>query len=155
MREQKQYPFLQTGLILLQGLGPFVSIVGLRYIINELTGAMRPNVLTLYVGGCVGLNLLVGLLTVLLTRASDDCYKKFNLMFDVLLAEKATKVDYRFIESADFHSRAEKARVSIFQYSGGLGQISGYVRELFASVVVVIASVQIIWSLSPWCSRTR
>jgi hypothetical protein len=104
MREQKQYPFLQTGLILLQGLGPFVSIVGLRYIINELTGAMRPNVLTLYVGGCVGLNLLVGLLTVLLTRASDDCYKKFNLMFDVLLAEKATKVDYRFIESADFHS---------------------------------------------------
>lgn len=150
MREQKQYPFLQTGLILLQGLGPFVSIVGLRYIINELTGAMRPNVLTLYVGGCVGLNLLVGLLTVLLTRASDDCYKKFNLMFDVLLAEKATKVDYRFIESADFHSRAEKARVSIFQYSGGLGLISGYVRELFASVVVVIASVQIIWSLSPW-----
>lgn len=148
--EEKQYPLLQLGLTAIQGLSPFINIVGLRYIINELAGKMRFDVLTRYVALCLGLNLLSGLLSALLTRASDNCHKKFNNMFDLRLSEKATKMDYRFVESADFHSRAEKARTSIFEYSGGLSQISGYVRELLASVIAVVASANIILRLSPW-----
>lgn len=148
--EEKQYPLLQLGLAIFQGLAPFINIIGLRYIINELTGKMRVDVLIQYVAFCLGLNLLTGLFSALLTHASDNCHKKFNQMFDLRLSEKATKMDYRFVESADFHSRAEKARTSIFEYSGGLSQISGYIRELLASMITVVASANIILSLSPW-----
>ena len=94
--EEKQYPLLQLGLTIVQGLAPFINIIGLRYIINELTGEMRVDVLIRYVAFCLGLNLLSGLLSALLTHASNNCHKKLNHMFDLRLSENVgAQFDWR------------------------------------------------------------
>lgn len=150
IKKEGKYPFLLAASIVLHGLKPFINIVALKYIVNELMGSKSVETLLQFIIAAVSANLLADIIDKALKRQLDNCHKKFALMFDDLVSDRVMNMDFELIENAEFHNKAEAARSNISSNSGGLELISEFVSTIFSSLITVASSAYIIFGISPW-----
>ncbi|MDR1001183.1 MAG: ABC transporter ATP-binding protein/permease [Clostridiales bacterium] len=150
VKEQRAYPLLLFGIFLLRGLSPFINIVMIKLIINELTHEAQAAIIIGYILVMTTGTLAAGLLDGLLQRKLDNCHRKVDLALEYNAASKIINADYELFDDADFHVKAESSKLTVFSYVGGIGKLSEILGIIVASLFSIIGAIYIIFSVSLW-----
>ncbi len=149
-RHRKSYFVLVAGNMLLRGCSPFVNIVLPKYIIDELLGQQRVDVVATFAGALIGANFVLYLLNNLRDYLLHQAHLSLDLKFDELLGRKAMEMDFAYTENPQVLTQLEKAKTGMSWYSGGIGGISGNLTSIVAGAITLSGTLYIIGRLSPW-----
>ena len=128
---------------------PIIAALAPRYIIDELMGDARPQMLMLYVGVPVGYTLIAGGLSVFFNMDGFTRRCRVAAEFDSELHKRLARADLEQLENPDFLDMQEKAKKFLYSDWHGFGylldsalNIVGQVFTL-AGVAAIIATLDV------------
>lgn len=128
---------------------PIIAALAPRYIIDELMGEARPQMLMLYVGVPVGYTLIAGGLSVFFNMDGFTRRCRVAAEFDSELHKRLARADLEQLENPDFLDMQEKAKKFLYSDWHGFGylldsalNIVGQVFTL-AGVAAIIATLDV------------
>lgn len=146
----KLYFILVLISIVTSSLTPFVNIVLMRNIVNELIGGKNAQRLIYLVcfmlGSTLVLTLLSNMVDYLISIKSiylDDKFKQ-------LLGRKSMEMDYEHIENAKILELSEKATTGMSFYSGGIRGLNNNIIAIFSNFLILLGVIYIISSINIW-----
>lgn len=146
-RVHKGYFICSAINVIISALRPFVSIIMIPLIINELLGARDVTTLIIYaavdvIGGSV-LSLVYWLLTVVQEKYDE----KFQNYFTEQISKRVMELDFQLTENKEALDQVEAARTGMSWYSGG---IHGMSQQLFSmlSAIITIFGVLVLIALN-------
>jgi ATP-binding cassette subfamily B protein/ATP-binding cassette subfamily C protein len=136
--------------MLVTGFSPFINIMLPKYIIDELMGQKRVDMLVRYISVLVILNLIVLLIRSLFNYLNNRFNMIFSNKFDRLLADKALSMDFEHTENTEMLTQMEKAKTGMSWYSGGITGLTNNITAFISGIITFSGTVYIIGKLSPW-----
>lgn len=133
---------VSTGQVLLNVMLP-------RYLIDELTGLLRPDYLLLYGGLIVGSNLLFALLVNLFKRYFDEKNVAVVERMQLRMADKIMKAPFYYLETPYYLDLKERAMFAV-DNQDSLRRLVEVVAKLLQSVITVAALAALLITLSGW-----
>lgn len=127
----------------------FINLIIPKYILEELVGYRRLDVLIMLAAGITLANLLcMTLIHVVKTNLAkyDDW---FNRYLNDGISQKAMTMDYALTEEPQALDQYRKAKEGIAWYSGGMKGLSDCVQKLSSSIITVAGVVSIVAVKSP------
>lgn len=128
---------------------PIIAALAPRYIIDELMGDARPQMLMLYVGVPAGYTLIAGGLSVFFSMDGFTRRCRVAAEFDSELHKRLARADLEQLENPDFLDMQEKAKKFLYSDWHGFGylldsalNIVGQVFTL-AGVAAIIATLDV------------
>ena len=128
---------------------PIIAALAPRYIIDELMGEARPQMLMLYVGVPAGYTLIAGGLSVFFSMDGFTRRCRVAAEFDSELHKRLARADLEQLENPDFLDMQEKAKKFLYSDWHGFGylldsalNIVGQVFTL-AGVAAIIATLDV------------
>ena len=128
---------------------PIIAALAPRYIIDELMGDARPQMLMLYVGVPAGYTLIAGGLSVFFSMDGFTRRCRVAAEFDSELHKRLARADLEQLENPDFLDMQEKAKKFLYSDWHGVGylldsalNIVGQVFTL-AGVAAIIATLDV------------
>ena len=128
---------------------PVIAALAPRYIIDELMGEARPQMLVLYVGLPAGYTLIAGGLSVFFSMDGFTRRCRVSAEFDSELHKRLARADLEQLENPDFLDMQEKAKKFLYSDWHGFGylldsalNIVGQVFTL-AGVAAIIATLDV------------
>ena len=128
---------------------PIIAALAPRYIIDELIGDARPQMLMLYVGVPAGYTLIAGGLSVFFSMDGFTRRCRVAAEFDSELHKRLARADLEQLENPDFLDMQEKAKKFLYSDWHGFGylldsalNIVGQVFTL-AGVAAIIATLDV------------
>lgn len=128
---------------------PIIAALAPRYIIDELMGDARPQMLMLYVGVPAGYTLIAGGLSVFFSMDGFTRRCRVAAEFDSELHKRLARADLEQLENPDFLDMQEKAKKFLYSDWHGFGylldsalNIVGHVFTL-AGVAAIIATLDV------------
>lgn len=148
-REKPAYLFLIAAGILLNAGHPFVNLILPKYLLEELAGARRMDVIILLIAG-TGIGNLVFLCLIHLVETNIAKYNTwFGGYFYDRLSEKAMTIDYPLTESAETLNQRRKAWEGMAWYSNGLEGLSACFQRIVSNTLTTVGVVSIVALSSP------
>ncbi len=148
-KEKPAYIVFLLFAILLMAMLPFINILFPRYVIDELLGQRRVEVLAKLVVAMVILNwALQGLITVF-ERENYKLDHWFEQYFDKKFVLRSMEMDFEHTENPEVLNQSNKARDGMGWYSGGLLGLSNCFKEIVASFITLLGVMVIIAGASP------
>jgi len=123
-------------LIFVTAISPFVNILLPKYIIDELMGAQRVNIIMYLILSIISLNLLFGVANTALRNYLQVENEKIYLEFNIMLGKKATEMDYEYIEDPEVLDLKAKAAEG-FNYYGGIWGLSYEAIRIVSGLVTL------------------
>ena len=134
---------------LVNSMIPVIAALAPRYIIDELMGEARPQMLVLYVGLPAGYTLIAGGLSVFFSMDGFTRRCRVAAEFDSGLHKRLARADLEQLENPDFLDMQEKAKKFLYSDWHGFGylldsalNIVGQVFTL-AGVAAIIATLDV------------
>ena len=128
---------------------PLFSTVMSKYIIDELTGSRRVNMLVTLIGILVGYNLIGGLIIIFLRGKCFTAKGVVFQKFQTYMAEKLSLCDLEQLENPEFLDAKEKAQQFLYANGQGFGvaldsaiNIIGKIF-VFAGLIAVLSTLNI------------
>jgi ABC-type multidrug transport system fused ATPase/permease subunit len=149
-KHKKSYFLLAAVDMLHRILSPFINIVLPKFIIDELLGQKRPDVVAIFVGVLIGANLILSLI-----KNVNDYFKKeadlfLDMKFDEFRGRKAMEMDFEYTENPQVLTQLERAKAGMSWYSGGISGITGNLIYIASSFFILLGTLYIMARLSPW-----
>lgn len=148
-KEKPSYVILLVLSILLNGVQPFVNLILSKYVLEELVGGRRINVL-IVLALCLTIGNFVLLALIHLVRcrlAKDDDW--FNRHLYDMISLKSMSMAFSLTESSDALNQHRKAEEGIAWYSGGMKGLSDCVQQLFSFILTFAGVVTIVALKTP------
>lgn len=148
-KEKPSYVILLMISILLNGVQPFVNLFLSKYVLEELIGARRVDVLIILVA-CLTVGNFVLLAFIHLVRCSLAKYDDwFNRHLYDMISLKSMTMAFALTENPDALNQHRKAEDGIAFYSGGMKGLSDCVQQLFSFVLTFAGVVAIVALKTP------
>lgn len=146
-RVNKNYFFLMLVNLVADAVLPFVDIIVLPLIIDELINARRTEVIIWYVVVLVLGDAVLGRLSSFTSMTAGKYKSLFDNCLDEMLMKRTMEIDYALTENKQALDQIQKAREGISWYSGG---IPGLITPLLTMVknIFVICGVVILIALN-------
>jgi ABC-type multidrug transport system fused ATPase/permease subunit len=138
------------GYIIAISLGPFINIIFPKYVIDELLGDARINVLTFLVAVIVVENFLFACVIRILQEKRTIHEDSFSRIFDRMLCEKAMDMKFSNTEKEETIEAERRAETGMSWYSGGIKGLVDCVVAIISAVITLIGVVYIVFSVSFW-----
>ena len=128
---------------------PVIAALAPRYIIDELMGEARPQMLVLYVGLPAGYTLIAGGLSVFFSMDGFTRRCRVSAEFDSELHKRLARADLEQLENPDFLDMQEKAKKFLYSDWHGFGYLLdsalNIVGQTFtlAGVAAIIATLDV------------
>ena len=128
---------------------PIIAALAPRYIIDELMGDARPQMLMLYVGVPAGYTLIAGGLSVFFSMDGFTRRCRVAAEFDSELHKRLARADLEQLENPDFLDMQEKAKKFLYSDWHGFGYLMdsalNIVGQVFtlAGVAAIIATLDV------------
>lgn len=149
-KKSKGYFVLRVLKLICDALNPFVNIIVLPLVVDELLGERRVETLIWYV-------VILGLGNILLGFGSSICNnflnryaEKFNVHYRELASKKIMELDFQVTEDKKALDQIELARNGMDWYSGGLDGITAPLFAIVQSVITLLGISFIIILSAPW-----
>lgn len=148
-KEKPSYVILLMISILLNGVQPFVNLFLSKYVLEELIGARRVDVLIL-LAACLTIGNFVLLALIHLVRCALAKYDDwFNRHLYDMISLKSMTMAFALTENPDALNQHRKAEEGIAWYSGGMKGLSDCVQQLFSYVLTFAGVVAIVALKTP------
>lgn len=148
-KEKPAYVILLMISILLNGVQPFVNLFLSKYVLEELVGARRVDVLIL-LAACLTIGNFVLLALIHLVRCALAKYDDwFNRHLYDMISLKSMTMAFALTENPDVLNQHRKAEEGIAWYSGGMKGLSDCVQQLFSFVLTFAGVVAIVALKTP------
>ncbi|MCQ2538106.1 MAG: hypothetical protein MJ124_06890, partial [Lachnospiraceae bacterium] len=148
-KKYKVYFALRFIKLFAQSTVPFMDIIMLPYLVDELVGERRIDKLIFYVlimgGGTVILNFINTLCDNFIDRYSD----KISIYYQEQASLKIMGLDFQITEDTKALDQIEKAKNGMTGYSGGLNGIVGALFTVIQNVITLIGVSAIILIKAP------
>ncbi len=148
-RTSKPYFLTVLADMLMKGVSPFINIILPKFLIDELIGLRRVDVLVWLVAAIVLANAAVYVLNNFLSYFQNRFRTPIDNQITAMLAEKAMNLDFACTENAAVLTQLEKAKTGISWYSGGVGGLSGALTSVVSGTITMLGTVFILGMLSP------
>ena len=146
----KQYVICIFALQIISSLIPLLQVVLPKFILDELVGRQRMNVLILYVAMLVGYNLVGGLLVDFLRGKCFTTKGVVFTRFQSMLAERLARCDYEQLENPEFLDIKERAGKFLYANGQGFGVVLDSAVNILGKAFVFIGLMTIIVTLIIW-----
>ena len=146
----KQYVICIFALQIISSLIPLLQVVLPKFILDELVGRQRMNVLILYVAMLVGYNLVGGLLVDFLRGKCFTTKGVVFTRFQSMLAERLARCDYEQLENPEFLDIKERAGKFLYANGQGFGVVLDSAVNILGKAFVFIGLMTIIVTLNIW-----
>lgn len=148
-KEKPFYLFFLVINILLNAARPFVNLILSKYVLEELTGSRRAEVLILLAAGItVGNFLLLAFVHIVKCQlAKNDDWFNRHLYDQISL--KSMSMAYSLLENPETLNQHRKAGEGIAWYSGGMKGLSDCIQQLFSFVLTFAGAVAIVALKTP------
>ena len=147
-RTSHAYVLLMASSVLLAGAQVLLNVLLPKFLIDELTGALRGEYLLLYAGMIVGLNLVLALLNSAVKRGLDEKELYVNNMMDRVMAEKVMKVPFGCLETPEYLDLKERALFAFNNQSAPYQMIRN-TAQFLQSALIIITTLAVMLTLSP------
>ena len=148
-RHDKKYFLLKIFQLVEQTVNPFLSILTLPLIVDELLGGRRIERLILYVA-IIGLGgEILSFIDALIGNYLDRYSEKFNIYFQELASKKIMGLDFQVTEDKKALDQIALAQEGISWYSGGLTGIVDVLFSVIQDVIKIFGISAIILSKAP------
>lgn len=144
------YLGMVIGYIIAISLGPFINIIFPKYVIDELLGDARINVLTFLVAVIVVENFLFACVIRILQEKRTIHEDSFSRIFDRMLCEKAMDMKFSNTEKEETIEAERRAETGMSWYSGGIKGLVDCVVAIISAVITLFGVVYIVFSVSFW-----
>lgn len=144
----KKYVICIFALQLVASLIPLLQVVLPKFVLDELTGQKRIEVLAFLVLLLVGYNLVGGLLMDFL---QGQCFASKGIVFSkfqAMLAERLSKCDLEQLEDPEFLDIKEKAGKFLYANGQGFGVVLDSAVNILGKIFVFVGLVSIISTLN-------
>lgn len=149
-REKPAYLFLLGASILLNALHPFVNLILSRYLLEELVGGGRTDILFALAAGIVLGNLVLLCLIHLVRTALGKYDDWFDHYFHDKISLKSMTMDFPLTEEPKALDQRRKADDGLAWYTGGIKGLSENIQLLCSHVLILAGVVSIVATLSPF-----
>ena len=148
-KEKPAYVILLMVSIFLNGVQPFVNLFLSKYVLEELVGARRVDVLII-LAACLTIGNFVLLALIHLVRCTLAKYDDwFNRHLYDMISLKSMTMAFALTENPDALNQHRKAEEGIAWYSGGMKGLSDCVQQLFSFVLTFAGVVAIVALKTP------
>ncbi|MBQ7360748.1 MAG: ABC transporter ATP-binding protein [Lachnospiraceae bacterium] len=139
-QKYKGYFFVRFGLLLVNSIRPFVNILALPMIVDELLGNRNFERIMHIVIFIIATEFLLGILGGLFGNLIERYTTKFENYYKMVLSKRIMELDFQLTEDKKALDQIEAAKTGMSWYSGGL---NGIVEPLFnmASSALTLAGV--------------
>lgn len=139
-KKHKGYFVIQVLNLIISVLQPFINILLMPLIVDELVGGRDVQKITQYVLGIILLNYVHNMLSGVFNNFSERYSLKFENYFKALMSGRTMELDFQLMEDKKALDQLELARNGMTWYSGGL---TGLVKPLFDMIngVLTLAGV--------------
>lgn len=147
MRVSPKYVLINIVNSCITSISPFTIIIFSKYIVDELSGKKRPEILTIYVMGFVIINFTLAIFSALLKRILDRLNFQISAHLNGLIFKKTLSTNYTNIENAEILSKREFA-VNNINESGGIEALLKIMWRIITNSVSLIGLLYIIFTSS-------
>ncbi|MCL1883769.1 MAG: ABC transporter ATP-binding protein/permease [Defluviitaleaceae bacterium] len=127
---------------------PLMGIILPRFIIDELLGEMRIEVLFLLVGVLITVNLVGGIIVNFLRGYTFSSKGVVFSRFQTLLADKLSKCDFEYLENPEFLDTKERAKKFLYANGQGFGAVLDSAISIIGKIFIFFGIVTILMTLS-------
>ena len=132
---------------LVNSMIPVIAALAPRYIIDELMGQARPQMLVLYVGLPAGYTLIAGGLSVFFSMDGFTRRCRVAAEFDSGLHKRLARADLEQLENPDFLDMQEKAKKFLYSDWHGFGYLLDSALNIVGQVFTLAGAAAIIATL--------
>lgn len=147
---QKRYILYQILLQILTAAVPLMDIVIPRYIINELTGLRRPEVIFGWIGMLMIGNLLGHWLINYFSGNSFVLKGKVFTEFQAMMADKLSRSDFMRLETPEFLDQKRKAEKFLYGNGMGFGSVLDNAFAIAGKLFTFLGIILVVSTLNPW-----
>jgi len=134
---KKKYFILKIINLLANSLHPFVDIIFLPLIIDELVTARRPEVIVLYIGSLVLSDAILARISMVTDSTAGLYDTLFENHINTMLARRTMEMDFALTESKEALDQMQKAKEGISWYSGGIPGLVNPFLSLLRNIIVL------------------
>ena len=144
-----KYSLTLLGLSLFKTLRPLIFIFGPKFIVDELMGAQRTELLVGMIFIIAGLNFIFGIFEKILQARCDLQTDQFNNAFERYISAKTVDLDFENVEDPDILNLKERALFAVRNHGLMFGMVNALSTIVNESFLILSLSV-LIWTFSPW-----
>ena len=148
-KTQKSYFVNGAFLVVVGAISPFVKILVLPLIIDELLGGRDVKKLLIYAGIMVLGDVLVSLINSVMGVVMEKYAEKFNNHITEEMSRRVMELDFQLTEDKKALDQIEAARTGMDWYSGGVHGIFGQVFTMASAVISIVGVVVLILINAP------
>ncbi|MBD5531832.1 MAG: ABC transporter ATP-binding protein [Lachnospiraceae bacterium] len=148
-RFQKSYFFIGITKAILEAVNPFVSILFLPLIIDELLGERDLTRIFSYVAIIAVAGSLISMFASILGCQMEKCDEKFQNYFTEMMSRRVMELDFQLTEDKEALDQIELARTGMDWYSGGVHGIFMQVLNMFSALLRVVGVIVLIAMHAP------
>lgn len=136
--------------IIVNSIGPFINILGIRYLIDELMSDKRDlNIVIMWVAFiCVG-NFLYLNSSKFLTENVRRINENFARLLETELCESCINMKYEYTEDTEVLDMIKNAQRALNE-TGHVHGLIGPIFDMITSIIIVIGVVSLVCSSIPW-----
>lgn len=149
-RWEKKIFFYFSIFTVVTALVPFISIFLPKFLIDELTGLKRPNVLINILIVFFIISSISNFLTTYLDNIAFPKMLLIRLKFMNLMQEKCMTMDFEYTEDSKILNDIETCSKAIGDNTNGIEGVYHKLFELFGAVIAFLGYITIVLTLSPW-----
>ncbi|NEU04164.1 ABC transporter ATP-binding protein [Clostridium senegalense] len=149
-RWEKKIFFYFSIFTVVTALVPFISIFLPKFLIDELTGLKRPNVLINILIVFFIISSISNFLTTYLDNIAFPKMLLIRLKFMNLMQEKCMTMDFKYTEDSKILNDIETCSKAIGDNTNGIEGVYHKLFELFGAVIAFLGYITIVLTLSPW-----
>ncbi|WBW97821.1 ABC transporter ATP-binding protein [Oceanirhabdus sp. W0125-5] len=143
--------FIYFGIFtILTAIRPFIGIFMPKYLIKELTGAQRQEIILTIIAIFFILSSLVGFFTALLDGIRLPEFIKIRFRFMEDLHSKSMCMDFKHTENPKTLNDMESAWRAVNNNVDGIEGVYHKIFEITGSVIAFLGYITIVMTLSPW-----
>lgn len=149
-RFEKRFIIYQILLQILTAAVPLSDIIIPKYIIDELTGARRIEVLLGWTGLLLAVNLLGSWLISFFQGNSFVLQSRVFTRFQTMMADQLSKSDFARLEDPQFLDTKAKAEKFLYANGQGFGVVLTSAFNIFGKLFTFVGVVAVIATLNIW-----
>lgn len=147
--EKPAYLFMVAASMLLNGTQPFINLILSKYLLEELAGGRRIDVICALIAGIVLGNLLFLCLIHVVKTGIAKIDEWLDGYFYSKLSEKTMTMDYPMTESPEVLGQCRKAQEGMAWYSGGMAGLTGCFQMIVSYAITTAGVITIVAVTSP------
>lgn len=146
---KKRYFILMIINLLSNSLHPFVDIIFLPLIIDELINAKRPERIIIYILALVLSDAILGRISMYTSSTAGIYDTYFDNYINTMLARRTMEMDFALTENKEALDQIQKAREGISWYSGGIPGLVTPFLDMIRNIIVISGVIVLIAMNTP------